>query len=929
MTIPRIATLLTMSLVVSSCLAQGAPNGREPDAVSDEDRARIAIDALGDPAAHVLRSDGLLPPQGAAIYQLVMLGDAGTPVLIELLHSESPEVQHRALQLLGALAPTNALEALTDILWTLHETRIRDSILRQLARIDRDYTADVILASLDKTPPSAPSGTRCDLLARAGDIRVIPHLRPFLTGSEPYGRRRAAEMLARFGDPDAVTVLIELWESLDKNVDRAEREKISGTLSHSGDERAIPIALWTLRSNKSAISGSPLPREFGLRLVPHLLRGVRRAAPMYLEGLANALKAVHYGRGQEGWDGVPPSPEHVDLYGSALLDHRYATEPYGRSLPDAELRGTIAQALSSLGDEGRAYLRRGVHKPYAYAASLRALASYNDIEALHELAALATDASYPHRDTAVEAFASIAWLWQDAAEPYWLALLHDESIDVSSSARRHIARSRPTNAAALLTPLLKSEDPTVRATAQRMHTFYVERPGANPNEGLDIRVATDREAYGYTDDITLTIELTNGGHLPITIDTFLFDNPTYISNNLDLELVLPDGARRTYPNHGGGPDWARTTDYVRTLEPGDRIATHIDVRRHCRPAMPGIYRAQLAYGHSSQFRGQRSASPQLAPLVRSNRIEFRLAAPSRAHVDELVARLDIASLADESYAAIARICRTFGDLRDPSTIAALAALAHLPKHPRRVRNADLIRKDARKALAGFDTPALVPVWIELLDERTGLPAQQLGKLGDSRAIGPLRGRAFHSIGSGPGSVDGAAAAALSQLGDDSAMRFARRRALATMDPNDETTWDDGIEAFLVAMPGEGPTDLLRHEHPGVRSAAIHAAKRDGRVAVLAKALADTDARIRRQAMQALTRRWGVSDDEEDEPAIRIDALRHALADPELDVRRAAAIGLAEDGDDAGVSLLREDLHARDHATRTRARSALLKLHQYR
>ncbi|MAF10718.1 hypothetical protein CMK11_09720 [Candidatus Poribacteria bacterium] len=928
MTAPRIVTLLALSLVVSSCLAQDAGDRRDPDAISDEQRARIAIDALGDPAAYVRRSDGLLPPQGAAIYQLVMLGDGATPVLLELLHSESPEVQRGALQLIGELAPANALAPLTDILWTQHETRMRDSILRQMDKIDRAYAADVILSSLEKTPPNGPSDTRCQLLAGAGDARVIPHLRPFLTG-EPYGRRRAAEMLARFGDADAVTVLIEMWEGLDRKADRHERGKISGTLSHSGDERAIPIALWTLRSSTHAISGSPLPREFGVRLVPHLLRGVRRAAPTYLEGLASAFKAVHDGKRQEGWAGVPPSPDHVDLYGRAFLDHRYATEPYRRFNPDAGLRMAIAQALASLGDAGRAYLRQGIRKPYAYYESLSALASYNDVEALHELAALAMDASYPHREAAVEAFALISWLWEDAAEPYWLALLRDDTIDVSSSAAGHIAVSRPTSAAALLTPLLQAEDPTVRETAQRMYTFYVERPGANPREGLDIRISTHRAEYGYADDITLAVELTNRGDLPMTIDTFLFDSAKYITDDFDLELILPDGERRTYPNHGGGPMRARTTDHVRTLAPGDRITTQIDVRCHCAPAMPGVYRAELSYGHPSQFSRDRSASPRMAPLVRSNRTEFQLATPSRAHVQGLVARLDIDGLTDESYPAIARTCRALADLRDPTTIAALTALARLPKHPRRVRNADLIRRDARKALAMFDTPGLAPVWIELLDDRTGLPAQQLGKLGDTRAIEPLRGRAFHSIGSGPGAVDGAAAVALSRLGDDSAMRFARRRAMAKMDPNDEATWHDGIEAFWVAMPGESVVDLLYHEHPGVRSAAVHAAQRDGHVAALAKALTDADVRIRRQAVTALTRRWGVSDDGEDEPAIRIDALRRALADAEPDIRRAAAIGLAEDGDDAGVSLLEDDRHARGQATRTRARYALLRLRQYR
>jgi len=192
---------------------------------------------------------------------------------------------------------------------------------------------------------------------------------------------------------------------------------------------------------------------------------------------------------------------------------------------------------------------KGLYDPNTGGESVGALASYNDLEALHELGKLVLDASYPHREVAVRSFAVTAGLWQEAAEPYWLALMADETIDVVDHCLRHIESDHPTNAATLLAPLRADDDPGVRERAEWAYTYFVEQGDSGGREGIEIRVALGREEYAYDDDITLTVTLVNSGEIPASVNTSLFYSPNHIPEHLKLELVTPDGNVYTYPNH--------------------------------------------------------------------------------------------------------------------------------------------------------------------------------------------------------------------------------------------------------------------------------------------------------------------------------------------------------------------------------------------
>jgi HEAT repeat protein len=259
-----------------------------------------------------------------------------------------------------------------------------------------------------------------------------------------------------------------------------------------------------------------------------------------------------------------------------------------------------------------------------------------------------------------------------------------------------------------------------------------------------------------------------------------------------------------------------------------------------------------------------------------------------------------------------------GELGDPRAIDALRAVAVLPVKLNRDRNSQMMLHRAREALAKFDAPALVPTWIELLNGQWDLPAEQLAKLGDRRALAPLREHALNSD-------HVASAKALAELGDDSVIRFMRWDALRSTDPDNASTWG-GSKALRLLLPGERWEDRLRHEHPAARYHALGAASREGRIDVLVQALEHADVAVRREAVRRLADWYNTLDDDEPgEHAMRIDALKRALSVAEPDIRRTAASGLAQAGDDSGEASLRADLHATDYATRRRARAGLLNL----
>jgi len=882
-----------------------------------------------------------LARRGEARYDLWTLGDDASGVLVDALHSDQRIVRLDAVGLLNDFADESVREPLRRALLAEQHESVRHMMDDAMGRLFPGAMADILVESLSHTAAKDIYDDRVQRLLGYQEARALPRVWRFVAteGAPDAAAAFAALCLVEAGDRDAVPLLMQACEAVPPKalIGKWGYARVISALVAIDDERVGEVLATALRSTNDAVTMTNLPHVLGARLVPYLLGGDLHADRARPTNLNAALTAIHRGGGPTRWDGVPPSIEHVHLYGAALLDAGATIERYSADNADARLRRALADILASLGPEGRAYLRQGVLQPHSHREALQALASYHDRAALRDIAGLASDRGYPHRAAALRALAEISEALPEEAEPYWLVLARDKTIDAAVHYGNYVSRvdANPSpRAQALLTTLLAASDPEV----QRKVPLPRSRPRgaitADMPEGLEIRISTDRLSYAYNAPATMAVELVNSGAKPILLYKRLFDSAEDMSKYLSIDLVMPDGDRRTYIEHARSPDWVIgpshthrsgpggyvRLDLAQTLEPGDRVSAEIDLRKHCRPAQPGAYRAQLIYGrpeHDRRLREAMAGGP--LPVVRSNWVEFVVQPPPDEQVDRLVSRLDVDTLTSKDSARVVRICYMLGELRDPRAIDALVAVAGLRKQRRVLRRKQHMAGHALMALAKFDTPEVVPVWVGMLDGRHDLPAEQLGKLGDRRAIAPLRRRALN---------DGhmAAARALAELGDDNVIRFLRWDALNGMDANDESTWSGAkAPALALMLRGEVLADRLRHKHPAVRKRAVSIASQEGRVDVLAMALADADARVRLHAVDALAGQDLPLNDDTGSRAICVDALNQALADAEPDIRRAAARGLARLGDASVEALLRENLTVRDYKTRVEARAALNQL----
>ncbi len=910
-----VATLLCLGVAV----AQGDTlNASMPKDELAEGVLRLLTDPDGYPWGHSFRHKR----QGEVRYGLTALGDDASVLLVEALGSYEVATRFNAARLLRDFGDGGARDALRKAYLAEPHIGVRRVMAAAMQQLSADTVPGMLVESLGATAAKNIHDDRIRGLLRLEDARALPYVQGFAYTEEAPGvdAALAALHLVEAGDRDAIPLLVKHYEAAPPGEPPStvwSPARVVTALRGVDAESAIPAAARALQDSRDPVAAWRARGPLSADLVPDLLGRPTSGEARDPDALYRALREIHWGPGTSGRRGTPPSGEHVDIYGEFFLDPTSAAEPGSPSSSDGRLRQLLAEILASLGEEGRDYLRQGVRIPHCHREALGGLASYYDMPALQRIAGLAADLGYAHRDAALSELAKISEWRQEAAEPLWLALAADDSIDAVTAYAFYTLQHPSPHAQALLATLLDVSSPDVRTRAGNVRERLQVRgwnPGPPP-EGLQIQIATDRPSYRYNAPATLTVEFTNTGDTRIPLDAFVFDSPDLFdgarreSELYSIELVQPDGSRRTCPQLRWGSSHINWPRGGRTLEPAARITTQTDMRRYCRPAQPGLYRARLTYG----------SEPDVVPVVRSNWVEFVVEPPPAEQVDRLVSRLDTDGMKRSDIARITRISFMLGELRDPRAIDALRAVALLPMRLPVIGSTREMAGLAARALAKFDTQELVPMWIELLHGERRLPPEQLAKLGDKRAMAPLRANALND-----GNM--AAVTALVALGDDSVLRFLRSDPLHNMDPSDESTWRKS-ETLALLLPTEDLSDRLGHEHPAVRGAVVSAASQERRVDILASAVEDADVRIRWRAVAVLARWKHAPDYPTEGDAERVNALRAALDDPEADIRRGAARGLARVGDGSGEAILLEDLTARDYKTRVAARPALTSLHR--
>jgi HEAT repeat protein len=175
------------------------------------------------------------------------------PQIAALLRDEEGTVRFYAAECLAEWGAVDQAEAIASLLkdpWEL----VRIGALGSLERLRSPKCKEAIAAAL--ADPQA--GVRCaaiEALASAGDAPdLLPRIRKLLKDPESLPRHQAATMLARFGDPEGVPVLLEKdgdFQTLNalrrpaewRSVDRSFRREFSGTVSEILEQLCQEVGL--------------------------------------------------------------------------------------------------------------------------------------------------------------------------------------------------------------------------------------------------------------------------------------------------------------------------------------------------------------------------------------------------------------------------------------------------------------------------------------------------------------------------------------------------------------------------------------------------------------------------------------------------------------------------------------------------------------
>ena len=343
---------------------------------------------------------------------LILMGDAAVPFLIQTLGDETLAARGHAADFLRDLFPDRrALPALTEVF--LHDANpgIRRTAAEAIACIDAEVARNLMFQHLEGSDAGAAADSpsefqdspavvpnwdtyagettqdiAVDMLSQLQDKRVIPTLVKRL--ADRGERTDAAFALAKFKDKRAVPVLLDIVNGKEGRHNIREAEAVEA-LAKIGDERAAPVLLNLLDlpqvGYRDIVSALP---QFGASIAPQLLEKRKQTESREIqERIAWVVRHLH-------------QPELAPVFGQLYLESEK---------DDSELHDALSHALKNMGIAGFEELIRVAQQKANYRA-LSALATYNSAEAVDAVAALALDKSYPLRLVAIQTLGSIGKL---------------------------------------------------------------------------------------------------------------------------------------------------------------------------------------------------------------------------------------------------------------------------------------------------------------------------------------------------------------------------------------------------------------------------------------------------------------------------------------------------------------------------------------
>lgn len=831
-------------------------------------------------------------------YDLALMGEeSAIDVLLQAVKDESRDARWHAAGFLGNYDDPRILPGLETAFLTDPDDSVRLALARALAGIDADYAAEVFLSQFDEAGDPAGREIAVWLLGEMGDARVVPSLVKRL--DDPAARRDAALELARFRDKRAVPALIEMLpDSPDYEYSKYSAGNIVDALVRIGDTSCISVLFGDeslrpvfLNALISHLRSKPVgvPFDFIKPIVAPLIEMTDRTLPGEIRGqAARVLGYMSY-------------PQLAPTFGKIFVETDNHT-----------LRNAMAQVLTDMGSAGVEYLLAGAKKKDRYGLALSRLANYNSREVLHAVAELALGASYPFRLGAIEALEAFGSIWPEEVLSFALELLRDPDPQVKLYTIRMIRRLEMRESEETLREAIHDTDERVRTAAIDVLSYF---SGEIP---LVLEIEMDRSSYRYNEPVNMNYKITNISPRPVTICTHGMDISGVIYGTAfsPPDIRKPDGTLLKYCGSAVTMAPPRK-EHHRTLQPGDVLSGPVPISKFYQIYQPGRYTVKL--GYRSYTDGIQFGAWWWPGVLRSQEISFKINRPSRRQLREMIAAVDIEKITDEeSFEEAKRICHKLGELKSYSAVEALKKLAFyeppLLEEPAigqienesspepslempvpseqevaRYRREELSEL-ALRILAELPFHELVPVWLEMVDERRdeyGLAVDALVRLRHPRGIEMLRHQVFGSTSP----VDSVGAALkLKGLGDNTGVEWLRTLALRKLKHWKPEERRDSVRILQGIRESEGIPIALADRDPEVRSWAKYWLK-------------------------------AVAED------IGVAGVEAMLDDPDPNVQRAAAYQLAFMGSAAGVYLIREDLNADDWETRENARWALRTLNQ--
>ena len=397
-------------------------------------------------------------------YDLALMGDNAVPFLIQTLTNESREVRWHACYFLRNSYPdSRALPTLTEVFLQDIDEYVRSTAANAIAEIDTTYARTLMIQHLDADENRTTQNIAVEVLSRFQDARVIPMLVSRLT--DPETRTDAAFALGTFRDKRAVPVLLNILD--EKTLGSSFQERAAETLARIGDPQTLPTLVNLIDSRFADNVVMELP-QFGASVVPPLLeKFARNDSPEIRASIARVLRNIH-------------APELAPLYEQIYLE----TDAY-------ELQNAISYALENMGAEGFKSLVK-VAKQKTDHRALRALATYNSAAAVDAVAMLALDESYPIRLIAIETLGRFGRLWKAQIATYLPRLLADSDTRVKLNTLNLIKQLKIVEMRPALQKLTDTAAPNIRDAA---HTVLDVLSGAAPLK-LEIETEQPRYDYG-------------------------------------------------------------------------------------------------------------------------------------------------------------------------------------------------------------------------------------------------------------------------------------------------------------------------------------------------------------------------------------------------------------------------------------------------